>query len=223
MTGWAASGFVLRESQLVAERASHVHEHVAVFVSEGGFERCAELAAFSVGSIVSLEQRLDAVRVKGPVVVIVVVVHPQLVGSIGVIFSVGRVHRRSVALFRFGELSGIMVLHVWIEHVRRAAVQLGTRSGARIRVMQRRKGDAISVGIPRAQRPTFRRYSERDRGALRKSEHCSTDIVCFRSALRVRRVGGTPVGFFDTGLAWFARAVAVPVFAAAVAARAVLR
>eukprot|EP00965_Chrysotila_dentata_P016319 539565-Pleurochrysis_carterae.AAC.1 len=90
----AASGFVLRESQLVAERASHVHEHVAVSVSEGGFERCAELAAFGVGRIVSLEQRFDPVRVKGPVVVMVVV-RPQLVGSIGVILSVGCVHRRS--------------------------------------------------------------------------------------------------------------------------------
>eukprot|EP00965_Chrysotila_dentata_P255662 6212302-Pleurochrysis_carterae.AAC.3 len=168
----------------------------AVSVSEGRLEGSAELATLGVGFAVGLEKRFDAVGIEGPVVVVMVVVHPQLVGAIGIVLCVGCVNRRGVALFRFGQLGGVLIFHAWIECGGRTTVLLRARNEAGVRALQRSKRDVAC---------------------------CVADISSVRLALRDGSIESASVGAFGYILFRLARAVTMPMLTAAVTACAVLR
>eukprot|EP00965_Chrysotila_dentata_P220821 6192010-Pleurochrysis_carterae.AAC.4 len=79
----AAGGLVLRERELVAERAPNIDKHVGVSVRNSGFERGLKFTTFGVSLIVSLEHRFDTGMIESSVVIAEVVVRPQLVGAVG--------------------------------------------------------------------------------------------------------------------------------------------
>eukprot|EP00965_Chrysotila_dentata_P053477 1774790-Pleurochrysis_carterae.AAC.1 len=175
-----------------------------------------------VGLVVGHEKRCDAIGIEGSVVVVVVVVHPQLVGAIGVVLCVGCVDGRAVMLFRFVQFRSILIFHTWVERGCRSSILLRAIGEARCRTWQRSKRDVVCVGFSRAQSTPFRRDSKQNSSAIGLREKRSAGIVSVRLALRSGYSESASVGALGFVLLGFARAVTVPVLTAAVTACAVL-
>eukprot|EP00965_Chrysotila_dentata_P050102 1659945-Pleurochrysis_carterae.AAC.1 len=80
----AAGGFVLRDSEPVAERASHVDELAAVDLGERTLEGRAEIVPLGVSFIVGFEPCFHPLDVDRAVVIVNEIILPQTVWALGI-------------------------------------------------------------------------------------------------------------------------------------------